>query len=674
MAQAIACAYPPIHNWYLFSVVRPNDYQERTHAAMLTFWKEYTGDEDFYFFADEVMAVAQRKGDKLMLSYVSHLQKYLQQAQEVKTESWDYPTKEALKAQRETLEDVRRYALTQLSSRLGSQHALLVMRCNMLLGLHEANILFWEQQCHGLQSSVYRDMMRNIYAGALLKCGRMDEATSIFMEQGDISSLYTYFYDKRKVEDIARVYALDPDAPSLTFLLQDFANNAQEAIDGLQGCEWPGKLFINNIEKEECEAMCALARRVVSEGKSSQPALWKSLEAWLQYLFGDPEDAVESIRQAVEMKGNARIQENARVLRLYLMAEAGEATDDFMAKELTWLEARIQANPHNSHYSNVLDRLVHLVLVKKYSKEERPAVAAYLLDVCDKENLKSLGIDIFADETAWNSLYSSDFFNHINTLPVSDVEALLAFKPQTALERWLDKRRSHDDIALHELLGTQYIRHRQWQRAIQHLRQVPMTFIASMNIAPFMAQRSYTVEPWIKRQWLKYYQTIPGDTVPGEHQKLLFATEMQQLEHDYHDASGEERLQLAFQLAVRYYQASEYGDAWYLTCYGKSTSIENDAIDPPFVQEAHQLLDEASKSSDFSLRERALYARAFAPYDNWHDYQWSNAIHDMIKIPIKSKPEYKAMKRLAEFAKEHHDEVSPYISRCDILKQFMRQN
>lgn len=686
IAEAMACAIPPTHNWYLFSVVREGDFAQRVNEQTLDNWRVYLGQEDrlFWFEADAIMAAARRKGDQLMVSYLEHLDTYLNIARDSECESWDYPTREELDSRRSVLEGLRDYATSKLDSRLRSQHALLLMRCNMLLGDHEANVGFWEQKGSKLIESVYRDMMRNIYAGALLKTGRTDEATQIFVEQGDAASLNTYYYDKRSADDIEREYNMNPDSPAMPFLLQDFANNAQEAVDGLEECNWPGKLFIRNIEKEECERMRELARRVVKDGKTSEPALWKSLEAWLEYLFGDHKKASKAIAEAMTLKGSERTMDNARVLRLYIKAQ--EADDDFIAQELAWIEQQADAmrtpeDYYDNHYTHVYDRLVHQVLVDRYKNSGQPEFSIALM-AAKSEMAERFYEKRYANEdlgcNGWNDDYSTEFFVLIDSASTADAERYLQFVTRkdaasSALGKWLTGHITHNAEFLHEIVGTKYLREGEWQKAIEHLSQVSLDFVHQMNIAPFMAQRNYTTEPWITRQWIKEELQRPGSAWPATNQKLDFAREMMAAEQAYAKAKGAERQQQAYELAVRYYQASLYGDAWYLTEYGKSTYSAADEPKPAFVVKARELLEEAAKASDYALREHAIFALAYAPYDNWHEYKWSDKKNDFVAIPMKETQEYAAMKRLSDFARQNSASLSPYVSRCDILKQFQKQ-
>ena len=221
----LACIWIDTHNYYLFSVYENSDFQNRVNEICRDNWKTYLGiDKDtwFSFNAEEIIEKAKGKNDQLMVSYVQNLQKYLDcvDIEQRKQYEWNYPTQEEINGCKQNLLNVRSYAFGKLKSRLRSQHALLYMRCNMMLGYHQDNITFWEQTANQYIETVYKDMMKNIYAGALYKTGKEEKAGELFVEMGDYSSLMTQYYKKRSYFAIQREYRLNPNSKVLPFLLR----------------------------------------------------------------------------------------------------------------------------------------------------------------------------------------------------------------------------------------------------------------------------------------------------------------------------------------------------------------------------------------------------------------------------------------------------------------------
>ena len=319
---SFACAWGEPENPYLFSMYVQDNFKTRVERICNDNWKAYLGstEEYFWFNADDVIKAARQKGDALMVSYVQNLKKYLDCVgiEQSKQYEWIYPTKQELANQQRNLQAVRTYAFSKIKTKLRSQHALLYMRCNMMLGRHQENINFWQQTASQFIETVYKDMMKNIYAGALYKTGREAEAGQMFAEMDDYESLMTIYYKKRSYLAISQHYKQNPNSKVLPFLLQDFVNNAQEAVDYNSDGYYGGKLFIRSINQQESWQMQQFCELVIREGKTETPIMWKCAKAWLEYLSGKKQEAIKDIDAAMTLEGTDRMKDNARVIGLDL--------------------------------------------------------------------------------------------------------------------------------------------------------------------------------------------------------------------------------------------------------------------------------------------------------------------------------------------------------------------
>ena len=660
----IACAWVGTNNYYLFHVYASNDFSMQTDKITRDNWKAYLGktaDDYFWFNAEEIIKAAQEKNDPLMVSYVQNLQKYLDccDIEQRKLYEWNYPSKEDIATCNQTLQAVRAYALSKTKSKLRSQHALLYMRCNMLLGKHEENITFWEQTASQFIETVYKDMMKNIYAGALYKTGQEDKAGDLFAEMGDYNSLMTIYYKKRSYFAIQREYRLNPNSKVLSFLLQDFVNNAQEADDAIRSnagdysVSFGGKLFIRDISQNEAKQMITLCDQVIREGKSETPALWKTAKAWLEYMFGSKQQAQSDIAEAVNMKGTEHMQNAARVIRIYIesaMAPKSQEFDNWLEAELQWLK---EMGKEEEFFNNAADRITHQVLVKRY--EDRPIAAIGLL--------KAVG--------------SYKYNDYVDTMKVQGLEQFFYFTlktPKTALDRYIKAQLSYEQFELEDLIGTKYMRLCQWDKAIQWLENIPSTFYDKKGYAIYAANRRYNLGPWIKRQWLPEYIDWSKDWKLGVNPKLVYAREMQKMEGDLNVLTGEALKKQYYELAVRYAQASFTGDCWFLMRDGKSVMDTVRVNEVDLAAKAASLLKKAGDPQDFLLKEKVLAAKAYV-YMNpspWYTLTWNNETYEYDRHPDRSSASYKAFAALAEFEKKHPSETSGYVSRCDEYIQFLK--
>ena len=666
----MGCACMGTNNYYLFSAYEYHEFSEHVQEICNNNWKAYlglTGEEWFYFQADEVAKAARQKDDALMATYAEQLGKYLECVDGVRSEQWDYPTKEQIAQRNQTLRSIRTYAASKLKTRLRSQHALLYMRCNMMLKQHAENIKFWEQTASQYIETVYKDMMLNIYAGALCHTGKADRGAEIFAQQGDYNSLMTQYYKKRSYAAIRQEYQKNPNSKVLPFLLQDFVNNAQEAIDATNpNSPVAGKQFVRDISRQEAQQMMTLCRQAVSEGKTETPVMWQAALAWLEYLFGNRHQGLIDIRKAATMKGTQRMEETARVLRIYIAAdqkEAGAEFDNWAGKELQWLYNKAlpaATDVTAGYYNNAYTRIINQNMTRRYQREGRQEIVLALFKTGDY----------------------SDYSSYIDTTTVANLlkyRKYLATPGKTEIDRFakaIVNKLSVDEATWNDLLGTKLLRLCQWQQAIEYLQRVPVSYYAEKGYAPYAALRKVSVEPWIKRQWLKE-SVVYSDRqwTFQENPKVIFAREMQSMETGLKMLSGQSRLQRCYDLAVRYVQASYRGDCWYFLRDGKSLSDTLRVNETDLLAQARRLLQEVAAGSDAALKERALFALCYGElYDEkqrWFISEWNTQTYSYDIIPQRNAPQWKAFACLADYERSRN--ASNYVSRCDEYNTFRKQ-
>jgi hypothetical protein len=651
---ALACVFEETHNYYLFNVYDDNHLWTSAYGETEKAWKEYVGstDEYFYFNAEDVIAAARRKGDALMESYVTNLQAYLKVADDVRGDSWSwqYPSKQELAARDKTLSQLRLYAQGKLNTKMRDQHALLFMRCNMLLRRHQENVQFFERTASKYRFSPYQELMRNIYAGALLKTGRTKDAIRTFADQGDWNSLMTHYYKKRSCAAIRQEYLADPNSPALPFLLQDFVNNAQEGVD--KGID--GKLFVRDITRIEALDMISLAAKAVKDGKTRNPAMWLSAKAWLEYMYGQRQQAYTDAKKAATLDDSDVNKDNARVIWLYIkaaMSVPDNLYDEYMAGELKWLNDQPE-----SHYTLVTDRLVHQVLADQYTKAGRPQTALALLHFCK----------------------SSQYGEYLDTMHVDHLLGYLDYvkKPATnELDKYLKQLISTGDLnSMNDLIGTKYLRLCQWQQALEWLQKVPVPYYENKGYACYAALRKFDVEPWIKRQWLEAgLEWSDRKWHLQKNPKTAFAQEMIQLENELPSLSGMARQQRCYDLAVRYAQVNFTGDCWFIMRDGKSYYDTLRLNESDLAAKACDLLHQASLSSDFKLREKALFALAYVHNNKtpWYEDDWST--YPSVRRINRNSTQWKALAALADFERANASRTSYYVSRCDEYRQFLKK-
>ena len=399
----------PTYNHYMYSIVERNNLDGTRTPGYVTdiaaFWQSYAdlsasgGDLTSTYYSDHAADIAKaalRKGDKAMTAYLGLLDRYLRVVEGTAVNRWDYHPMP--KAQRESsLGRLLASAKAYRGTALRQQYALLTMRAYMLLGNYRANIAYWKSTASCLAASPWREAMRGIYANALLHTGDKLGACDVYAAQEDWLSMKWAMRHYRNLAGMKTVYAHNPDAPSLAYLVQDFVNNVQETIDQTpltapsELREWLRLIDSQAIFSDEARSFVPFASQVVADGKCASPAMWESAAAMVCYLLGDHTAAGQHADAAVGLGGSQRVRDNARAIRLLVSTAIHEPDGQysaFVTRELQWIDGKIAEESASSryycgHYVDVKERVVHRGLIPMLTHAGNRSLALTLHAMCD---------------------------------------------------------------------------------------------------------------------------------------------------------------------------------------------------------------------------------------------------------------------------------------------------
>ena len=373
------------------------------------------------------------------------------------------------------------------------------------------------------------------------------------------------------------------------------------------------------------------------------------------------------------------MMDNARAIRLYITSantDNPDILDKYIIHELDWLYNMAEKNGANSsskHYTEVFDRLVNQQLVPKYDHWNRNVIATALVGTLQTLQSAS-GVPSYG-ENQWNSHYSNDYFERLDSLNGYTAKCYLDYlqhHPSDELDKWLISHNSRNYDYLNDIVGTHYLRQGEFTKAIEYLERVPLTFLDGQNISQYMATRSFTQEKWFSH--IKHdVDETSGKTHLTSNMKIQFAKAMNDLEAKYSVANDEERIRLAYDMATRYYQASHYGNCWFLTHYGWSISDSTRVGEADFVARAINYLDIAKNATVFNMKEKALYALAYIPMQPWCTEDWDYNTSKNVYKYNRGNRQYMALQELAAFEKQNTgNRPSIYVTKCDVLKRFSK--
>lgn len=705
------------HNYYMFSVFNRDQTSPAYLYDIASYWQKYAGNTSsvnlsFYRWnKEDILKVAKHKKDAGMLSYLGSLNAYLDACEKLNPNAWNYASKQERLLILHSLTRLNNASKIYKGTQLKSQYALLRMRTNMMKGFHQQNITYWNAIASRLPKSPWREAMRNIYARALWKTGKHHQALEIYAEQGDMASIRVLARNYRNLAGIQSIYLKNPNSAMLTYLVQDFVNNCQQTIDSRNqnpiNKEWFEEIGAKVIYQKEALSFITFANKVIAENKTQNPCLWRSATAMLHYLYGYQQEAWKESTEAITLDGTQRMKDNARAIRLLVSTRNVQVDSDYpqyLVGEFKWLNEMAKGestrakgeNPKNDdftnpdiHYVEVKERVAYRALYNRFKtmadkakKEDRQeagrnyeSMATAMYGMMDAY-MRTFYKDQQDEEYISRYLYSSEYAFRLDSLSaqqLADYYHFITSSHQDAFEQYVCQSLYRNADFFKDMIGTKYLAEGNFGEAARWQKDVSLDFINNQAISFYAEKRSYAVPYWFKHQKVNDSDmwSIQGSYAHlKENPKWKFCQEMNQLIGQYNVArEGESREKLAYELATRYYQASCYGDCWYLTHYGKSVADSARTGEADFAAIAQDYLKISKQSSNLTLRYHSLYALSSIGIDPWfkitYDANWKEQ-----KLLQPQSAQYQAIMEWSKFCHQHPEIVDQYTTRCDVLKQF----
>ena len=689
---AAACiSEAPTHNAYLFSVydnalMENNLFTDKVNR----YWRNYVGSSEDYFdcVGDSTLIIntARKKGDLETAAYLHLLYKYIAASSAIYN-GWDYPTKEQLNYYHRVLRDMLAASRSYRGKRLRSQYALMQMRALFAQKSYMAAANVWAKNQNTLSPSVFRDLMRNLYAGCLLRMNQKRQAVEIYAEQQDFASLKFCVRNYRNLAGIKSVYAQNPNSATLVYLVQDFVNNAQETFDLFESkapkwfadnndstkIGWLKEIDRKAIYRQEALEFVAFAQQVVAEGKTKTPCLWQTAIGCIHHVLGDTQSAEKELKAALNMAGTSRMKANARAIYAVNSVSVNHPDNAYLnwiAQEMDWLkaESKKEIDGRYNHYNDVLDRLIFNNLV--------PALR--------RAGMGNLSLALIASQQS-NLWYSGEYFDELQKLSADQLVDYVKWckKPSdNALETYARHHAPSNDNYYNDLVGTRLLACARWAEAIPYLEKVDNSFLCDQGIAPYAKKMDFNADRWITDQKLDRNEKN-NDVKLTANKKIDFCKQMIQEEAKYRlMRNGLDKRRQAYKLASLYYQASYEGDCWWLTQYGVSCTQDSALVGTKdFVAETIRLLNAAlapkwnkkEEKRAFDLQQKTVYALAFIRHDPMLTFSYDENYNEIATYQPHSR-QYLAMQRLLDFSNRYPQQIAPYISRCDVLKKFANKN
>lgn len=534
--KPLACiSEGPTHNRYMFSVFHRDALDGPTYLADInSYWIDYCQGkikQSYYeqftnsFYAnhsEEILKIAQAKGDNAMVTYLKLLNRYISVCDLFTTDGWHYPTKQEIAKRKQKALAILAAAKAYRGSKLKQQYVLLQMRLNMILGYNTANANLWNNTAKKFTKTCWRDAMQNIYARALYKSGKRLAACDQYAVSGDMASIKRVIGNYRSLAGIKTIYQQSPNSPSLNYLVQDFVNNVQETLDtkpeDANDTEWFDLIDAKRIYRKEALEFVNFANTVGNDNKSKYPCLWLSAAAMVNYLLGNQQQAMNEAAQAINANGTPRMRDNARAIRMLITTRSSQLNDGYttyLLGELRWLDSKIKTERHNpsvydNHYSDVKDRVIHKGIEPLFAKSGKPLVALAVCDMMRKEEADYYRkVDNLEEREGYNRYQlmthwpGDEVYVQMDSLTADQLLSYYKYitsTPTNALEQYVVTRTFKDEQYFNDLIGTKYMAEGRFSEAIPYLQDLTTEFMSNQAISIYEATRQYDIERWFHRQ------------------------------------------------------------------------------------------------------------------------------------------------------------------------------
>ena len=414
-----------------------------------------------------------------------------------------------------------------VSTEKGYFELLKAMRALFSLGRYEECVTLWENESPRMAKSVIRNMTGSYAAGAYYRLKQQDRAVALYAECDDLEQVMWCLKEEFPQEPVVRmecIYWYYPQADELERLLQTQITELENAVEHIE-LEMGGGMVIDTIQYYRLKQF---AMRVAREGKVISPATWMYGAAFIADILGDSAEAMRLMTEAKEMRcQGGLVKESSRIFNFYLSAKTqrwGEEYKRIFLRELQWLDTRIVAQSVSVNLWNIkcnisfcyvhdmMRKVVLEVGVPRCVEEGEVELALLLANYADNRLLLLEGqrgkaehpygfekldgeryvwIKDWRDSSRYVNEFdfSNDYFALLDTMALEKVlsyRQVLNGTGDGELVCFLRERCYRNADYLNEIIGTRYLRNREYVRACKYFSKVPLDYQERMNVTPYL--------------------------------------------------------------------------------------------------------------------------------------------------------------------------------------------
>lgn len=618
-----------------------------------------------------------KRGDRLALSYL-RLNEALNRKMTA-VNGWSYSLEDEKPDYSSLWHEI---AAMQSVGKLGPRVDFLKMRCLYAMKRYDACISLWKSlkitdRTKGIGRRIY-----GYVGGVYLKQKKYNEALSIFYELGDNLSVHKCVNALMSKGGMDILMAQDVNALTLRYVAQDYANYFYHYHCSMEEArQWDYEFTVEQggvweSVARDYEQVVALADSIARDPRTENKMFWNAFIGFMKWVNGEGDAAYRYLERADSQGGTQDMHDHVKTLKLLAALSVKEPPadmDELFVKEYRRLY-KIGVEEYGRHHGEVeypidADQPENADWII-FSHELYLRAMAYYKDKGVVPLIISAINGKYSCENVYDEL-GQRIVRLDRDLQPDDLEALLEAKHhggEGSVEKKLLHMVDEDDVLgeqmLDELLGTKYLRLQEFDKARELLEKVPVTYMAKLSIAPYLAARSLTNKAFCRTQFQDFWNA----EAPAlrNNVKLEYAKEMQKLEARYASCTGEEKARTAYEMANRLYQASPHGDLWAITEYSWSVFSAPSEMNKAAIKMLRSAIEHTQNAD---LKKKAWFAMAVVPTGetggpNWDYDQKTWSFDDLTPTQHNA---YAHLKKLV-------GRSDALYRSCDVLRCYIQRN
>lgn len=522
-----------------------------------------------YIFTDSAQYAAQ-----LLL-----LAKQIEVAREVYNDPWYYPASRDentfCQFKKKIYAMIMQVQHLPMHSQFFTERLMLqLVRVSFAQRKYEECIKIWEYDVqHWPTTSLMRTMIKSYVAGAYAQIGEKDKASTFFLELENYRALadITFTSEKRYTDFIRKVYDYKPDCAEIVapILQSDLQEVGQERIRAIS-------------DSATCKQYYDVMQYIIRTRKSKNMWLWYYTAAFLEDQMGQAQKAAKTIRLAMQYPASKEAKDNIRMMRIYLDAKTRSYDAQYeqeLYADLRWIDQVIKADTARLRSIWVEGEMDEWTVWYNISCTREGKYLCYpytmlrkiiLSEVVPRMNhvgktQQAIALSNYADNMLLTILapekrhcFFNGFFMTMDTASARDAERYVvrALNPQTQMDKLLVSGSYIDKDYLYDIVGTLYLRERNYKKAMEVLSRVEPTYQLRLNTHYYLQS-----DPFALDRTSTYSGSVDC--------KYKFACEMYSLQQVFQnekiDSNRRANALLNFAIGMR----NSYINMWALTQYSQ---------------------------------------------------------------------------------------------------------